>query len=74
MTTYLTSKITPAATGYLCDAAIALDIHHNPDAARTPLTDAVLETLGNDARLGTIVNLLLAAMHIQREACRDTLM
>jgi hypothetical protein len=71
---HLSSKITPAATGYLCDAAIALDIHRDVEAARTPLVDAVLETLGNDARLREIVDLLLRGMELQRHICRDEIL
>jgi hypothetical protein len=69
-----TPQSTRSVTGHLCDAAIVLDRHRNPEVARTPLIDAVLETLGDNPQLPTIVDLLLLAMCLQRDACRDELL
>jgi hypothetical protein len=63
-----------AATSHLCDAAHIIERRHDLEAARTPLIDAVLETLGNDARLREIVDLVLRAMDLQRAACRDEIL
>jgi hypothetical protein len=65
---------TPAVTGYLSDAAINIDHHRNPEVARTPLTDAVYETLGDNPQLPEIVDLLLWAMRLQRDACRNEIL
>lgn len=72
MTAHL--KITRSVTGHLCEAAIILDRHCDPEAARISLVDAVLEALGDNPQLPEIVDLLLRAMRLQRDACRDELL
>jgi hypothetical protein len=63
---HLISKISHTADQHLLAAAEILARQHDPDAACAPLINVVLETLGGDAHLCEIVNLLLQAMVTQR--------
>ena len=63
MTTY---NFTRAAGQCFFEAAEIIARLHDPDAAKGPLADAVLETLGSTPQCAEIVTLLLQAMYAQR--------
>ena len=59
-------NFTRAAGQPLLDAAEIIARLHDPDAAKGPLTDAVLEALGSTPLCGKVVDLLLQSMYAQR--------
>jgi hypothetical protein len=69
-----TSKITRAATLHLCDAAHSIERRHDLEAARLSIVDAAFEVLGDDPHLPVIVDLLLRAMTVQHDACRNEIL
>jgi hypothetical protein len=64
-----------SVAGHLSEAAMLIDRHRDPEAARTSLVDAVLAALGDgNPQMPAVVDLLMQAMCLQRDSTRDTLM
>jgi hypothetical protein len=53
---------------HLREAAQTIALLHNPDAARSSIADAALETFGCTDLHGEIINFALEAMYAQRAA------
>jgi hypothetical protein len=63
-----------AATSHLCDAAHSIEHRHDLEAARLSIVDAAFEVLGADPHLLVIADLMLRAMTLQRDACRNEIL